>query len=226
MENNSVKSELAATNSSAEQQKQADKEINFARLRQEKEYLAQELQKSNAERDRLLQQSRNNQSENDEDDSDEPYVDHKKLNKRLARLEKDFEVKAEEKARKMIEEDRQRNFMSRLKSEYSDFDQILTEETATKLEQVNPKLAQMILQIPDEYQRRAMAYEAIKTAGLHKKPETSSIQDKVNQNQRNPLNIPSSSGSAPSGMGDYSEAGKKAAYAKMQELMKKTPHSR
>lgn len=211
--------------------KSNDKELNFARLRQERDRMAMALEQERAERERLTQENqrmkeatrpRQSDREDDQDDDhDEPYVDRKALKRNLARERESILKEAEQIASRKIAEENNRNFMTRLKAEHPDFDNVLNEETAAKLEQVNPKIAEMIMQIPDEYQRRKMAYETVKMAGLHKKPEAAPIQDKVNQNMRNPYYHPSSAGSGPVPMGDFSEAGKKSAYEKTREMMKR-----
>lgn len=214
----------------------SEKELNFERLRKENARIVQQAEQERearlrveAELNALRQQSpRPRQDEDDEDDSssDEPYLDRRSFKKSLNRfeqkMEEKIERKAEEKARRILDEERKRDFVHRLKSEYRDFDEVLNEDSAEKFSQQCPDLAKEILAIPDEYQRRKMAYQTIKSIGLHKKEEPKQVgQDKVNQNLRNPYYSPTSfgnPGTAP--MGDFSEAGQKAAFEKMQGLLK------
>lgn len=226
---NSVSNEVAPQAEATE--KRTESEGHFAKLRQAKEKAEYVAEQERQERLRLQQEIdslRNkhlNPSQDEDDEDDVSYVDSKFLKKTIKKLESDFERRVEEKLSKKLDDENRRNFMFKLKSEYQDFDQVLTEETAAKLEQANPKLAAMILNIPDEYQRRAMAYEAIKTAGLHKKAEPKekeSIQEKINQNQRSLYYIPPATGHSSSEVGaDFSKEGRKAAYEKLKKLAKR-----
>jgi hypothetical protein len=222
MDQNSVTADVATATPAAAN---TDKELNFAQLRKQKDQLAYQLEAERAQRNQeiealkaQMQELKSHRSRvEDEEDSSEPYVDNKRLDRKLQSLEQKFDRKVEERARAIVNEENQKNFMVRLRSEYKDFDDVLTEDNAAKLEQTNPKLAQLILNVPDEYQRRLMAYEAIKLAGFNKKAEPV-MQAKVDQNARNPYYHPQSSGSGTPTMGDFSKAGQKAAYEKMKAL--------
>jgi hypothetical protein len=74
--------------------------------------------------------------------------------------------------------------------------------------------------MPDGFDRQRLVYEAIKNTGVAKKEEpVQSIQQKVDANRRSPYYSPSGVGAAPyAAAGDYSPAGQKNAYAKLQEL--------
>lgn len=209
--------------------KKSEGEGHFAKLRQAKEKAELVAEQERQERLRLQQEvdalrakHLNPASDDHDDDYDsDGYVDNKHLKRTIKRLENDFDKKVEEKLVKRLEEENRKNFMFKLKSEYQDFDSVLNEETAAKLEQSNPRLAAMILNIPDEYQRRAMAYEAIKTAGLHKKAEPAkqeSMQEQIARNQRSPFYIPPSSGHGSAAIGgDFSKEGRKAAYEALKK---------
>ena len=225
MDVNSVNKEVATPDQPAE--KKNESEGHFAKLRQAKEKAELVAEHERNERLRLQQEidsiraQKLSPKSDEEEEEDDGYVDARALKRTIKRLESDFDRKVEEKLVKKLDEENRKNFMFKLKSEYPDFDHVLTEETAAKLEQANPKLAQMILNVPDEYQRRAMAYEAIKTAGLHKKAEPAakeSVQDKINQNQRSLYYIPPATGTAGMPSGDFSPEGRKAAYARLKNL--------
>lgn len=222
--------------------KQSDKELNFARLRAERDgyaqasaQLGQELSQLRGEIDTLKRGTKSPEPE-EEEDADESYVDSRKLKKTLSKWEKNIEQKierkAEEKAKAAVEKERNENFIYRLKAEYGDFDQVLSKETANKLEEAHPELAKQILSIPDEYQKRKTAYETIRALGLHKPKEEeqpkTNIQDRVNSNIRSQAYTSASAGnnSMTEGTTDYSERGQEAAYKKMQELKKRLGYAR
>lgn len=199
--------------------KQNDKEYNFRqmekKLNEEKEARAQEkVAREQAERE--LQRLKSLSQE--EDDDSEPYVDHKKLNKKLSKfgenthseIQKGMEL-AKEKAK---EELKQEMWLEN----NPDFYDVL--QHAEKFAQKAPKLAQTILRMPEGFERQKLVYENIKAMGIDKpEPKQSSIQEKVNANRRSPFYQPSGVGTAPyAAAGDFSPAGQKNAYAAMQDL--------
>lgn len=204
-------------NNSVQEQKPNDKEFNFRQIekklleeRAEKERLTRELEEV-----RKLQQQKSN--DEDEDDS-EPYIDKKRLNKTLLNLEKKFEEKidrkAEEKARNILDHDRKESWIQA----NSDFYDVL--QNAEKFAAQNPELAKSILQMPDTFERQKLVYSNIKALGLDK-PESKkpSIQEKIDANRRSPYYQPTGVGTAPySSSSDFSLAGQKNAFDKMQEL--------
>lgn len=226
----SVKTEVAPVQGEVAEQKQNDKEFNFARLRQEKEKAMLAVEQERAERMRLQeeiekirsQQHKMRVEEPDEDEvDDEPYVNRKGLKKVLSKFGQNIESQIDERAqaiaKKILEEERQRNFVHHLKSEYRDFSDVVTSDSIAKLEQANPRMAQIIDRMPDGFEKGQMVYETIRTMGLHKKPEAN-VKEKVEANQRNPYYYPSSAGNGSAPMGDFSAAGKKAAYERVKAL--------
>lgn len=227
-----VKTEVAPVDQAAQAEaRQNDKEFNFARLRQEKERAVAVAQEAMADKERLQQEiekvraqaskMRTPEFEEDDEVDDEPYVNRKGLKRVLSKLDQSIESKIDERAqaiaRKILEEDRQKNFVFQLKSEYRDFGDVVTADTLEKLNQKNPRMASIIDRMPDGYEKGQMVYETIKEMGLHKKPEPS-VKDKVEQNLRNPYYYPTTSGQGSTPMGDFSPAGKKAAYEKIKSL--------
>jgi hypothetical protein len=203
----------------AVEQKPNDKEFNFRQL--EAKY-SKELEKERAYRAELEQKiqvfTQHTQPANEEDDDSEPYVDNKKLNKKLTNFEKKLEEKidkrAEEKARMLFENEKKSSWLE----SNSDFYDVL--QHAEKFAQNNPILAETILKMPDGFERQKLVYANIKALGLHK-PVTkeSSIQEKVDANRRGPFYQPTGIANTPySNVADFSEQGKKQAYEKMQEM--------
>lgn len=197
-----------------------DKEYNFAHIRAQ-------LEKERASRIEMEQkivelQKAKAPAANDDDDDSEPYVDHKKLQKKLSAFEKNMdekiEQKAEMKARSMMEEEKRHSYLR----ENSDFNNIMSSDVVQKFADKHPKLAETILRMPEGFERQKLVYENIKTLGLDK-PEVKqdSIQGRVDANRRHPGYQPSGVASAPySNGGDFSAGGQKAAYEKLLELKK------
>lgn len=208
-------------NNSVEQTPQSDKEFNFRVLEAKHRRELEQERNARIQAEKMAQEalSRRQNTEEEEDDS-EPYVDNKKLAKKLANFEKDMDKKidqrAEEKSRILIENERRESWLRN----NPDFYEVL--QHAEKFAQKDPELAETILAMPDTFDRKRLVYKNIKALGLHKpEQKASSIQEKVDANRRSPYYQPSGMGAAPySNDGDYSAAGQKQAYEKMQQLKK------
>jgi hypothetical protein len=202
------------------EQKQNDKEYNFRALeaKYQRELAAERARREEAERlSQEMQQRRNNIVEEDDND-DEPYVDKKKLEKKLARFGQSTqsEIQKSMEAAKLAakEELKQEMWLEN----NPDFYDIL--QHAEKFAQKAPELAKTILKMPEGFERQKLVYQNIKELGLHKpEPKQPSIQEKIDANRRSPYYQPSGVGSAPyANAGDFSPSGQKNAYEKMQEL--------
>lgn len=206
-----------------------DAEFNFAQLRKKLEREQQARLQAEERLGRLEQErqafdaSRKSRQDDDDAPSDEPYVDEKRLDRKLAKFEERFEkkvdAKAEEKARSMIQAERQTNFLK----QNADFSSILNEEMLQKFVEKYPDIAEPMLEMPDNFARQKLLYQNIKALGIHKKEEPrASIQDTINKNQRGAFYRPTDVASPPhAAAGDFSATGQKTAYSKMQELKNK-----
>lgn len=214
-------------NQSSEQiqeQKQSDKEINFARIRKQLEderYARQQAEQRAQELERLAQENQNVRIDIEDDHADEPYVDHKRLEKRFAKFEQKTKAATKDEIKNAVNSALAEERKNQWLKANPDFYEIMGH--AQTFAEKDPELAETILQMPDTFERQKLVYKNIKALNLHKKPEPQqSIQDKVDQNRRSPYYQPSGVGSAPYGMqGDYSPAGQQNAYKKMQELKQK-----
>ena len=206
--------------------KENSKEINFRlqeKALQEKyeRQLAQERQ-ARLEAEKRAQELAKRQMSNDNDDNDdEPYVDHKKLNKKLQTFSASTQSeiqKAVEGAKQAAKEELKQEFWLESNPDFYD----VMQNHAEKFAQRAPKLAESILRMPDSFERQKLVYQNIKELGIDK-PERKepTIQEKVDANRRSPFYQPSGVATAPySSQSDFSEKGQKQAYDKMQELKK------
>lgn len=205
-----------------EQKQAADKEFNFRKLEQSFEQkLAQERQ-ARLDAEKRADDAMKKHSSDDDDES-EPYVDHKKLNKKLSNFEKSMEEKIEQKAeaiaRNMYENKKNEQW---LKSNPNYME--LIQKHALAFQQANPDLAEAILEMPDNFERQKLVYNNIKALGLDKPPaQVSTVQDKIDANRRSPYYQPSGIGTAPynANQGDFSKTGQEQAFKKMRELQAK-----
>jgi len=201
-----------------EQPKVNDKELNFRMLEQKYEkQLAQERQ-ARIEAEKRADERSKLSIKDDEDDESEPYVDHKRLNKKLAKFGEQSQKLTQTEIQKAVQlalaDERKSNW---LKSN-PDFYEVLGH--AEKFAQKDPELAETILEMPEGFERQKLVYKNIKALGLHK-PEVKqeSVQSKIDSNRRGAFYQPSGVGTAPySSQGDFSKKGQEDAYTKMKEL--------
>lgn len=204
---------------------QNDKEQNLGRMRQKYEYaLAQEAQRRE-ELERQVQElaQRRNEPQEEEEDISDPYVDHKRLDKKLNKFgqstQKNIQTAMEQAKQLAKEELKQEMFLEN----NSDFHNVL-ESYSEDFAKRHPKLAENILRMPQGFERQKLVYQTIKELGIDKPiRKENSIQEKVDANRRSPYYQPSGVvGSAPyNQVGDFSQTGQKSAYDKMKELQKR-----
>lgn len=203
----------------------SDKELNFRKMEAYYERQLERERQGRLEAERKVHESTQKKpiiaAEDDDDDETDPYVDHKKLKNKLNKFERKLEEKieaaAEKKARMMIKEEREGSWMR----QNADFENVM--QHAERFAQLNPDLAETILQMPEGFERKKLVYSTIKSMGLHKPPEPQqTIQQKAEQNLRSPYYQPSGVGTSPYATGgNFSEQGQKQAYDKMQDLKKR-----
>jgi hypothetical protein len=205
------------------EEKKNDKEYNFAQIRGqlEKERAEKQALMDELEKTRRVAMEKLAPKDDADDEPDEPYVDHRRLEKKLAKFGAKTKEEVDERINKAVskalEEERKQNWLKG----NPDFFEVM--QHAQTFAEKDPDLAETILQMPEGFERQKLVYKNIKALGLHKKQQPEqSIQEKIDQNKRSPYYQPSGQGSAPyAAMGDFSDAGQKNAYSKMKELQKR-----
>ena len=194
-----------------------EQNIAAIRLKYERELAQERAARAEAERAAREAQLRHNPVIDDDEDA-EPYVDHKKLEKKLAKFGEQTQKQTQSEIQKAVQlalhEERKQNWIK----QNGDFYDVL--QHAEKLAQKDPELAESILEMPEGFERQKLVYKNIKALGLHKPQEKNpSIQEKIEANRRSPYYQSSGVGTSPySSQSDYSPQGQKNAYEKMQEL--------
>ena len=206
-----------------QENKPSDKEINFRKIEEKHRRELADMQARLDETERKATEALSRNKIEEDDNDDEPYVGHKRLEKKLSsfekRLEEKIDKRAEEKARMLIGQKDEEDWIKN----NADFGDVLKEENLMKLVNKAPGLAESIKRMPDGIEKQKLVYNTIKTMGLDKpEQKQQSIQEKIDANRRSPYYQPSGMGAAPyNSVGDFSEAGQKNAYSKMKELQKR-----
>lgn len=197
-------------------QQHSDKELNFRALQQKYEKQLAEERAARQEAERIAQER--SKLHNDDDDSDEPYVDNKRLNKKLQKFGEQAKQETQSEIKQAVSqalyEERKQNWLKN----NQDFYDVM--QHAQKFAEKDPELAETILEMPDTFERQKLVYKNIKAMGIHKPQATEpSIQQKIDANRKSPYYQPSGVGTAPyASQGDFSPSGQKNAYDKLQEL--------
>lgn len=218
-ENQEVSTQAAPKDNSAETNirriAQRLEEEKAARLKLEEEIAKERQERSSHARKPY-------KDPDDDEEYSEPYISHKSLKRELNRFANDFEQKvdkkAEEKASLMIEKERQAAFLR----SNPDFAAILDPENVRKFAEKHPEVAEPMLEMPDNFARQKLLYQNIKLSGVLKPAvQEQSIQAKIDANKKSPYYQPSGGNTPPyANQGDFSEAGQKNAYSKMQQLIR------
>lgn len=178
----------------------SDKEINFRKLEAareaEREARIRAEMQTEAMRNELQEIKQMLQpKEVDPLDGAEDYVDPARLRAKLekvsANFKKEAKVIAQETIREEREQEEKRNYLQRLKNQYSDYDQVMNEANIANLESIDPVFIETVLEVPDEYARRLKTYKKLKSLqqAPQKVEEKMSIKEKVEENARNPYYI-------------------------------------
>lgn len=206
---------------------QSDKELNFrkleaareaekeARIRAEMEaqYLKREM---DAIRASMQPKEVDPLDDLSEDDYQEPAKLSSKIKEKLNKERQHFRREAEEIANKVIEERDKKDYFRRLKQDYHDFDQVVNETNLAQLAESSPELTESLMKIPDEYEKRRLAYSAIKRMGKKEEPKAS-IKEKVQENSHNTYYTPQSAGVPTAADYDLkSPQARQAAYEKLK----------
>mgnify|MGYP001603975006 CR=1 FL=1 len=197
-------------------------EINFRKQEMAYERRLNEESRRREDVERQLKEvlSRQNQHDDEEDKSDEPYIDDKRLDKKLKKFGQQSKQETERDIQKAVNQAIAQTKQEAFLENNPDFFDYL-ENNVEKFANTHPSLARSLHAMPDNFERKVLVFETMKKLGVDKPVvKESSIQQKIDQNQRGnfyqPTNI-GSPGYASSG-GDFSATGQKNAYDKMQEL--------
>ncbi len=201
-----------------EQTQPTDREINFRKMEAMYERQLEGERQARLQAERQLAE-RSRQPE-EEDDDDEPYVDKKKLAKKLERFGEKQTAQTQNQinqaVKQALQEERQTTWMKN----NPDFYDVM--KHANKLPQYDNELAETILAMPEGFERQKLVYKNLKALGLHQDKKAPSIQEKVDSNRRSPYYQPTGLSTAPySTGGDFTKQGQKTAYDKMQDLKSK-----
>jgi len=207
---------------------ESDQERNLAALRQARE-------RAERERDQLAQQLQQMQQQKPQE---EPYQDYSVApdalveGKHLSKYDREIKALREE-LHKYQQQTISQSAETRLKTQYPDFDKVVSAENINALRESHPEIAQTLSTSSDLYNQGASAYKVIKSLGIYR--EDTYAKDRqnahVNANKPRPLaSVAPSQGDSPlSNANAFATGGKRAdemsdhqkqLFQEMQELRK------
>lgn len=224
----------AAPEEKVEPQKMASDKAreNFARLEAAKQVERDARIRAEMEREMLqkqideMKQHQATKDEVDPLDGVEDYVDKERLQLIRKKDRAAFQKEAEEIANRTYEarrkDEERKNFLPKLKSQFGDYDSVMTEQNIAELEQSSPAFVNSVLKISDDYERRLLTYEYLKAKKAQRVEEKPSIKQRVEENQQNPYYVPPGSGTPTALEFDIkSKSSRDQAYAKLKEAQRR-----
>lgn len=201
---------------------------NFARLEAAKQAEREARIRAEMERDLLKRQidEANKPKEVDPLDGVDDYIDKDRLQLIRQQDKAAFKKEAEEIANRTYEarkvEEEKRNFLPKLKSQFKDYDEVMNEKNIAELEERSPAFLASVLKIQDDYERRLLTYEYLKSKQSKPADPKPSIKERVEENQTNPYYIPSGSGTPTAVEFDVkSKSARDQAYQKLKQAQRK-----
>ena len=158
-------------------------ERNWRAVRERQKELERDLQMQRELNEKLMAMAHATQAkapvEIDELDSisDEEYVPKGKSKKLVQKQVEPLKKELEELKAMLHKREKQDQFNS-LKRQYSDFDEVVNNETMALLEQTEPELAETIADLKDPYKIGVQTYKYIKALGIQAKvPESNRLKE-------------------------------------------------
>lgn len=170
------------------QQKQSNQE-NIRILREK----AKSADKFQQERDALLQRMQEmelrqkKEAVPEVDDNDDLAIQPDDLveGKHLAKIAKKYK-KLEDQLKNYQRQSQESNIETRLKTEYPDFDKVVSKDNIEELKSLYPELAATLHSSPDLYNKGASAYTLIKRLGINREDTYSGDRDRAIKNAAKP----------------------------------------
>jgi len=176
-----------------QQQEREDtsKEANFRRLREERERIQRERDEL-AQRLRSYEEAQQKQQQPEDDDEFGIGSDDIVEGKHLKKVRKELK-KQQEEFKKYQQQMNTTTAEARLKSQYQDFDSVVTKETLQALSETYPEIAATIDSSPDLYNKAVTAYTTIKKLGIYVEDKYQSDKQKAQTNNEKPRPLASMS---------------------------------
>lgn len=152
----------------AQQEVESRQERNWREMRKRQEELENRLRQKDEMLEKLMHAQLSSQTtkpEPEPEDPDEEYIPAGRVKGIARRTVQPLEQKIQELEQKIAQQEQQK-YINNLKSKYSDFDDIVNQETLELLETREPELAAAIAETKDPNKMAIQAYKYIKALNL------------------------------------------------------------
>ena len=203
-------------------QKQSDKELNFRQLEAKYQRQLDQERSARIEAERIAQEATQKKQivQDDDDNDDEPYVDKKKLEKKLARFGEQTKQQTKSEiqvaVQQAIQEERKQNWMNQILifTMFFNMQRNLLKEI--------PILQNLFLICQIHLKGKSLFIKTLRLLVYINQKQNNHLFRKIDANKRSPYYQPTGTGTAPyASQGDFSPQGQKQAYEKMKELKSK-----
>lgn len=160
-----------------------DKDYNFAQLRQKIKERDDYIMHLKNEVDQIKSSfTQKEQPKEEESLQDDDFITKRDLERYAKQI-------AQENLEKGLSAYEQKNYKSRVRETYNDYDQVVTPDNLQRLEEEMPEIAQIIGQEKDKYKMACGAYKAIKTLSKANSPqkEIEKNAEALEKNKNEPL---------------------------------------
>jgi len=199
-------SEVVAQNANQAQRNfEEEQKLNFEKLRKKTEALEAKLHESEQLKANYLQaieqlQAKIQPQTKDEFESlpEDELIDKAKLRRILEKERQYVKEEAIKSARQAYEAIEKENYASKLKTTYPDYEDVVNEQNAQRLQDEDPEFMSALAKIDDDFARRDLAYKKMKKiAQAHFSKMRA--QETVNENQKISASYMNQSGQSPAG---------------------------
>lgn len=171
------------TQAHVQQEAETRQERNWREMRKRQEELENRLKQKDEMLEKLMNAqmaSQTKQPEPEPEDPDEEYIPAGRVKGIARRTVQPLEQKIHELEQKIAQQEQQKIF-NNLRSKYSDFDDVVNQETLELLETKEPELAAAIAENKDPNKMAIQAYKYIKALNLAEQVPTARRSKEVNK---------------------------------------------
>lgn len=184
-----IENHVAETPDSKEEVKSDQRQQeNFRNMRRKQDDLERKLKEKDEMLEKVLKMQISNSQPKEIEEPEEPdeeFIPKGKV-KRLAKKEMAPLEKRLAELEQRLEQQKQTQYIDKLKRQYSDFDEVVNPDTLAILEENDPELAQTIVDLKDPYKIGLQSYKFIKALNISSKvPESRHMKEAEKKIEKN-----------------------------------------
>lgn len=164
-------------------------ERNFRQIREHNKELLRELKAQREINEKILAAQMPKEVDELDEIEDDAYLSKGQVKKFVMKeAQRIGQQAAQAEAERLLKQRESYQFRDRLKSQFSDFDEVVNQETLAILEQQDPDLAMTIAELKDPYKIGLQSYKYIKALNISdkvpQKRRLKEVEDKLDKNSK------------------------------------------